>query len=81
MKISKKWKKMPRDIIILHSAPKIMIISYTVPEIWYVTHVIVIFHFVLFFALLQPKNQNFKISKKKKITWRYHYFTHVYHKL
>ena len=43
-----------------------MIISYTVPEIWYVTHVIVIFHFVLFFALLQPKNQNFKISKKKK---------------
>ena len=56
-----------------------MIISYTVPEIWYVTHVIVIFHFVLFFALLQPKKK--KLKKKKKITWRYHYFTHVYHKL
>ena len=36
------------------SAPKIMIIWYTVPEIWCVTDVIVIFHFGLFFALLPP---------------------------
>ena len=34
------------------NVPKIMIIWYTVPEIWCVTDVIVIFHFELFFALL-----------------------------
>ena len=33
---------------------KIMIIYYTVPEIWCMTDVIVIFHFGLFFALLPP---------------------------
>ena len=31
---------------------QIMIICYTVPEIWCVTYVIVVFHFRLFFALL-----------------------------
>ena len=36
------------------TAPKIMIICYTVPEIWHVTDVVIIFHFVLFFALLRP---------------------------
>ena len=44
-----------------------MIICYTVPEIWHVTDVIVIFHFGLFFALLTPnipENQNFKKIKK-----------------
>ena len=47
-----------------------MIICYTVPEIWCMTNVIVIFHFGLFFALLpppprnSPKNQNFKKMKK-----------------
>ena len=44
-----------------------MIIFYTVPEIWRVADVIVIFHFVLFFALLppnSPKNQNLKKMKK-----------------
>ena len=47
-----------------------MIICYTVPEIWRVTHVIFIFHLGLFFSLLpppkktQPKNQNFKKEKK-----------------
>ena len=34
------------------SVPKIMVIWYTVPGIWHVTDVIVIFHFGLFFALL-----------------------------
>ena len=37
-----------------------MIISYTVPEIWHVTYVIVIFYFGLFFPLLPPN------SKKKR---------------
>ena len=46
------------------SVPKSMIICYTVPEIWHVTDVIVIFHFGLFFALLPPKNQTFKKMKK-----------------
>ena len=52
------------------SAPKIMIICYTVPEIWYMTDVILTFHFGLFFALLpppppnSPKNQIFKKMKK-----------------
>ena len=32
--------------------PQIMIMCYTIPEIWHVTHVTVIFHFGLFFALL-----------------------------
>ena len=44
-----------------------MIICYTVPEIWHLTDVTVIFHFGLFFALLSPnslKNQNFKKVKK-----------------
>ena len=48
-----------------------MIISFTVPEVWCVMDAI-IFHFGLFFALLQPrifcpnspKNQNFKTMKK-----------------
>ena len=45
----------------------IIILCYTVPEIWCVTDVIVIFHFGLFFALLlpnSPKNENFKKMKK-----------------
>ena len=50
-KISGKIKKTTGNIIILHMYTKIMIICYTVPEIWHVTHV-VIFHFGLFFALL-----------------------------
>ena len=48
-----KMKKTPGDILFHNSAPKIMIICYTVHEIWYVTDVI-IFHLVLFFALLNP---------------------------
>ena len=50
------------------SVPKIMIICYTVPEIWCVRDVIVFFHFGLFFALLppnSPKNQNLKKKMKK----------------
>ena len=54
MKISKKWKKSLEISSFYTSVPKIMIICYTVPEIWHVTDVIVIFHFGLFFALLPP---------------------------
>ena len=51
-----------------NSVPKIMIICYTVLEIWHVTDAI-IFHFGPFFAFLlpqQPKKSKFK--KLKKIT-------------
>ena len=65
------------------SLTKIMILCNVVPEIWHATHVIVIFHFGLFFALLppplsySPKNQNFKKKKKnEKNAWRYHHFKH-----
>ena len=60
------------------SVPKIMIICYTVPDIWPVTDVICIFHFGLFFTLLPPNspaNQNLK--KRKKNTRWYHHFRHV----
>ena len=44
-----------------------MIIGYTVPEIWHMTDVIVIFHFGLYFSLLPPnsaKNEDLKKIKK-----------------
>ena len=62
-----KMKKMPGYVIILHRCTKkIMVICYTVPEILHMTHVIVIFYFGLFFALLQPKKSNFAKEKNKK---------------
>ena len=54
IKILKKWKKHLEISSFYTSVPKIMIICYTVPEIWHMTDVIVIFHFGLFFALLPP---------------------------
>ena len=59
-----------------------MIICYTVPEIWCVTDVIVIFHFGLFFALLPPyQPKKSKFYKKEENMRRYHHFTYVYQKL
>ena len=59
--------------------PKIMIICYTVPEIWHVTDVIFIFHIGLFFAPLPPSQpKKSKFHKNEKNTWRYHHFTYVY---
>ena len=66
-----------------------MIKCFTVPEIWRVTDVIVIFHFGLFFPSPSPpsppppshnrlNNENFK---KRKNTWRYYHFTKLYQKL
>ena len=61
-KFLKNWKKHLETSSFYTSVPKtiIMIICYTVLEIWHVTDVI-IFHIGLFFALLppkSPKNQN-----------------------
>ena len=73
IKILKEWKK-HLEISSFHKyAPKIMIICYAVPEIWHMTHVILIFHFGLFLPFYplppppppnSPKNQNFKKWKK-----------------
>ena len=88
MKISKKWNKTLDISSFYTSAPKILIMHYTVSEIWHVTDVSVIFHLGLFFALLphptphppeQPKKSKFEKNDKK--TWIYHHFTHVYQKL
>ena len=54
MKIKKKNEKKLLEISFCRSVPKIMMKCYTVPEIWRVTYVIVIFHFGLFFAILAP---------------------------
>ena len=53
IRISKKWKKHLEISSFYKSVPTIMIICYTVPEIWHVTDLF-IFHFRLFFALLSP---------------------------
>ena len=46
IKILKKWKKRLEISSFYNSVPKLMIICYTVPEIWCMTDVI-IFHFGL----------------------------------
>ena len=51
IKILKKWKKLLEISWFYTSVSKIMIISYTIPEIWRMTDVIVNFHFGIFFAL------------------------------
>ena len=70
IRITLKWKKYPEISSFCTSVPKIMIICSTVPEIWHVTHVIVIFLLGLFFypfyPLHSPKNQKFKKEWKRK---------------
>ena len=57
MILSKKWKESVK-IWFYTIVPKIMIICYTAPEIWYMTDVIVTFHFRLFFAFLHKCTKN-----------------------
>ena len=80
IKSLKKWKKSLEILSFFTSVPKIMIICYTVPKIWHVTDVIVIFHFgfifcPFFYLCNSPKTEKF--LKNEKTTWRYHHFTHV----
>ena len=63
-KILKKWKKTLETSSFCIYVPKIMIKWCMVPERWCVTDVIVIYHFGLFFALLQPKKSKFWKIKK-----------------
>ena len=76
----KKKKKKPGDVIILHKCTKNY--NHMVYCSWYgVWHVIVIFYFGLFFALL-PHNfpEKWKFKKNEKNTWRYCHFAQVYQK-
>ena len=80
MKILIRWKNHLEISLVYTSVPRLMIIRYTIPEIWCVTDIIFIFHFVLFFALLprnRPKAKHFKKMKKK--VWIYYHFAHEYH--
>ena len=66
MKISKQWNK-GLEISFYTSVPKIMIICYTVPEIWHVTDVLLFFilgYTFPFYPHNSPKNENFKKMKK-----------------
>ena len=65
IKISRKWKKHLEISSFYNSVPKIMVICFTIPEIWHVTYVIVIFHFGLFFCAFTPLT-SLKMKIKKK---------------
>ena len=72
IKMLEKWRKKHLGISSFYtSAPKIIIICYTILEIWHVTDVI-IFHFGLFFTLLplppHPISTKNQIKKKMKKT-------------
>ena len=73
--------KKSMEISFYTSVPKIMIISYTVPEIPCVADVIVFIlgYTFLFLPTWQPKKWKLQKNEKRK-AWRYHYFTQVYHK-
>ena len=77
IKISEKWKKHLEISSFYTIAPKLMIIGYTVREIWCVMDVIVFFIVDIFCTFTPLKAQKTKISTKKKITWRCHHFTQV----
>ena len=62
IEISKKWKTWLEISSFYTSEPKIMIICYTVPEIWCVTDVIIFFilcFFLLFYPTNSPKKSKF----------------------
>ena len=82
IKISKKWKKKPGDIIILHKCAKNH--GHTLYCSW--DMVCDRCNYFSFWAIFcpftpppnSPKNENF--TKRKKKTWRYYHITPVYQK-
>ena len=80
IKIFKKMKKLPGDIITLHRCN--INDNHIINGSWDTKQDRKNFcHFRPFLALLptyNPKNKNFE--KMKKNTWRYYHFKHVYHK-
>ena len=62
----KKRKKCLQTSSFYTNVPKLMIISYTIPQIWCMMNVIVLFHFGLIFSLLLPNSSKNKFKKMKK---------------
>ena len=82
IKILKKLKKAPWDIIILQKCTNNHDHMLYCSWVWHMTDVIVIFHFGLFFAFLPPQqHKKSRFYRNEKNTWRYHHFTYVYQKL
>ena len=67
MKISQNWKKYLEISSFYINVQKVMIIDYTVPEIWHMTDVIIIFlgYFLPFYPPNSQKNKNVKKIKKQ----------------
>ena len=68
IRLLKKWKKLLEKTSFYTSVPKIIIICYTVPEIWLMMDVIVIFilgYTFPFYPSNSPKKWNFKIMKNR----------------
>ena len=65
--ILKKWKKHLEVLSFYTSVPKIMIIWYTVPEIWHMTDVIILCYFLPFYPRNSLKNENLKKNEKKHL--------------
>ena len=81
MRLLKKWKKLLEKTSFYTSVPKIIIICYTVPEIWLMMDVIVIFilgYIFPFYPSNSPKKWKFQNNEKQ--VWGYHHFTKVYQK-
>ena len=82
MKISKQWKKKPRDIIILQKGTKNH--DQMLHCSWDIAHGRCNCHcpfwgiFSPFTPLIAPKKM--KLQKNAKNTWRYHHLTQVYQK-
>ena len=81
IKILKKMKKMPGDIILLYIHVYHKCRSY---DIWFLKYkvqqtetFVILGHFLPFQPPNKPENQNFKIEKN---TWRHYHFTHLHHK-
>ena len=66
IKILRKWKKCLEISSFYTNVPKIMMICYTVPEIWCMMDVSLVFYFGLFLALSPPNNQIKILQKWKK---------------
>ena len=65
IKIFQKWKKHMEISSLYTCVPKLMVICYTVPEVWGMTSVIAVFHFELFLRFY-PNNSKKNIFFK----WR-----------
>ena len=64
IKVFEKWKKHLEISSFYTSIPKIMVICYTVPEIWCVTDVLVVFHLGYFLSFKPlPTAEKIKIKK------------------